>query len=84
MENHGGMISSGKLLIRLPELYGNSTNSHLIANVGELGDGNDKVGLRGIFCLCLEVIFNIKNLMTWGRRLYFPSEGRRGVDFYRP
>jgi hypothetical protein len=84
MEIHGGMISSGKLLIRLPELYGNSTSSHLIVNMEELGDANDKVGLRGIFCSYLEVIFNMKNIMRWDRRLYFPSERRRGVDFYRP
>jgi hypothetical protein len=23
----------------------------------------------------------LKILITWGRRLYFPSEGRRAVDF---
>jgi hypothetical protein len=30
-------------------------------------------------------IFNIlSNVTTWGRQLYFPSEGRRAADFYRP
>jgi hypothetical protein len=28
-------------------------------------------------------IFNMpQNLMTWGRRLYFPSEWSRAADFY--
>jgi hypothetical protein len=25
-----------------------------------------------------------QNISTWDRRLYFPSEGSRAADFYRP
>jgi len=46
MKNRGGMISTGeKLLIRPPELSGNPTSSHLVANQEELGEGNDEFGL---------------------------------------
>jgi hypothetical protein len=31
MENHGGMMSSRKLLIHPPELSANPTSSHLVA-----------------------------------------------------
>jgi hypothetical protein len=31
MENHGGMISTGKIPNSTPELSGNSTSSHLLA-----------------------------------------------------
>jgi hypothetical protein len=33
----------------------------------------------------LEWFFNMpQDLTTWGRRLYFSSEGSRAADFYRP
>jgi hypothetical protein len=32
VESHGGMINRRKLLIHPPELSGNPTNSHLVAN----------------------------------------------------
>jgi len=35
MENHGGMIHSGNLLIHPPDLFGNPTSSHLIAKQEE-------------------------------------------------
>jgi hypothetical protein len=37
------------LLIRPPELSRHSLSSHLVANQEELGEGNDKFGLRNIF-----------------------------------
>jgi hypothetical protein len=36
MENHGGKISTGDILIRLPELSGNPTSSYLVAKQEEL------------------------------------------------
>jgi hypothetical protein len=38
-----------KLLIRPPDLSGNPTISHLLANQEELGEGNDEFGLPSIF-----------------------------------
>jgi hypothetical protein len=49
MENHGRMISTGKLLIRPPELSGNPTSSHIVANKGEFGEGSDTFCLRRNF-----------------------------------
>jgi hypothetical protein len=37
-------IRRGKLLIRPPELSGNSTSSHLVVNEEELGEGNYEFG----------------------------------------
>jgi hypothetical protein len=49
------------------------------------GEGNDEIGLAKYLCSHFEGIFNMPfNLTTWGRRLYFPSEGRHAADFYRP
>jgi hypothetical protein len=31
-----------------------------------------------------QVSFTFRKSATWDRRLYFPSEGRHVVDFYRP
>jgi hypothetical protein len=36
MENHGGITDREKLLIRPPELSGNSTGSHLVEKQEEL------------------------------------------------
>jgi hypothetical protein len=38
-------INRGKLLICPPELSGNPTSSHLVANQEELGKGNDEFSL---------------------------------------
>jgi hypothetical protein len=40
MENHSGMISTGKLLIRPPELSSNPTRSHLVAKQEGIGEIN--------------------------------------------
>jgi hypothetical protein len=37
-----------------------------------------------LFISYLEGFFNIPQNFIWGLRLYFLSEGRRAVDFYRP
>jgi len=34
--------------------------------------------------MALLVFFTCRKFTTWDRRLYFPSEGRRAVDFFRP
>jgi hypothetical protein len=36
VENHGGIISTGELFIRPPELSGNPTGSYLVAKQEEL------------------------------------------------
>jgi hypothetical protein len=46
--DHGGMISTGKLLIRLPELFGKPINSHLVANQEELAKEFMNFALRSI------------------------------------
>jgi hypothetical protein len=47
-KDHGGMISTGKLVIRLPELFGNPINSHLVANQEELAKELMNFTLRSI------------------------------------
>jgi hypothetical protein len=47
--SHGGIIDRKKLLIRPPELSGNRSSIHLVANQEELGEGNDEFSLRSIF-----------------------------------
>jgi hypothetical protein len=54
MENHGGMMSTGKFLIRPPELSGNATSSHQVASRRN-GEGNDE--LAKYICSYLLVIF---------------------------
>jgi hypothetical protein len=49
-----------------------------------MGEGNDKLAYD-IFLSYFEGFFNMsKNFTTRGRRLYFPSKGRRAADLYRP
>jgi hypothetical protein len=48
MENHGGMTSTGNVLIRPPELSGNPTSSHLVAKQEELAKEMN-LALRSIF-----------------------------------
>jgi hypothetical protein len=52
-KSHSG-ISTGKLLIRPPELSGNFTNSHLAAKQEEHGEGNAEFFLRSV-CFILRV-----------------------------
>jgi hypothetical protein len=59
MENYDGMISTGELLIRLPELSGNPTSSNLVAKQEKLDEGDDKFGLTKYLCSYLEGFFNI-------------------------
>jgi hypothetical protein len=40
MKNHGGIITAGKIPIRLPELSGNPSNTHLVAMHEKLDEGN--------------------------------------------
>jgi hypothetical protein len=74
-------IDSGKLLICPPELSGNSTNSHLVANQEDIGEGNVEC-VRNIAFILVE-FFNLSQNLTNIRRLHF-SEGRRAANFYRP
>jgi hypothetical protein len=56
MENHGGMISTGKILIRPPEISGNPITSSS-SKVGGAGEGNYEFGFAKYFCSCLELIY---------------------------
>jgi len=38
----------------------------------------------GDFHVTFGVIFTCRKFTAWDRRLYFPSEGRRAEDFFRP
>jgi hypothetical protein len=50
MENRGGMISIGKIPDSSTRaLWQSYHHSHLVANQKELGERNDKFGLRNIF-----------------------------------
>jgi hypothetical protein len=80
-ENHGGIISMGKL-IHPPELSGNPTSSHLVAKQEELAKEIMNLALQSIFNDTLKGPLTCRK-MTWDRWLYFPSEGST-VDFYCP
>jgi hypothetical protein len=41
MKNHGGMISTGEVVIRPSELSSNPTSSHIVAKEEELGERNE-------------------------------------------
>jgi hypothetical protein len=78
-------IDRRKLLIRPPELSGNPIGSHLVGKQEKLA--------KGMVNLTYEIhFFNIskgsstsrKILRHWAEVLYFPSEGRKAADLYRP
>jgi hypothetical protein len=48
MENHGGMILTGKLLTCLPQLSVNPASSHLVAKQEELAKEMMNLALRTI------------------------------------
>jgi hypothetical protein len=60
---------------------------HAIAPSG--GRWNCGLEMSGKFCLNADLHFTFRDILhakatTWDRRLYFPSEGRRAEDFFRP
>jgi hypothetical protein len=84
MENHGGVIPTRENLILPPELFANPyQQSHLVARQEELQ--KEMMHFAFVPFSYFEGIFKmLLKLTTWGRRLYFPSEGRRTADFYCP
>jgi hypothetical protein len=77
VENHGGLISTGKIP-DLPTrgLWQSYQQSHLVANQEELGEANNEFGRQNVFVhnlkwfsVCLKII------ITWG----FTSSSQEGV-----
>jgi hypothetical protein len=66
LENQGGMISTGELLIRPPELSGNPKSSRLVASQEEFGEGNDEFSLPSIFVHASRVIFACRKILRHG------------------
>jgi hypothetical protein len=66
MENHGGMISVGDILIRPPELSGNPTSSHLVGKQEEFGEGNDEFGLTKFLCSYFEGSLTYRKILRHG------------------
>jgi hypothetical protein len=78
MENHGGMIWTGKNDWFASRAF---RQGHQVAKHEELAE--KRFWPYEISLFILEGFFNIqKNLTIWGRRLWFPSERRRAADFY--
>jgi hypothetical protein len=83
LEKHGGMlltrniswfVHQSSLVILAVEPYN--------SKAGGTGEWNNKINLRNISFI-FWMVFNMpKNFTTWGRRLCFPSEGRRAADFF--
>jgi hypothetical protein len=82
MENHGGMIAAGELLIPPQQLsviptIKSSSNKSLA-----LSQGNDKLGFTKYLCSYFEMIFTFHKILTrWG---LVPFKERRAGIFYRP
>jgi hypothetical protein len=68
MENHGQMILTGeKLLTHSPGLFGNPTNSHLVAKQEERG--NYKFSLQSI------LVYTSKKFFTCHKNLQHGDDG---------
>jgi hypothetical protein len=59
-------VSSGKLLIRPPELSLNPTSSHPVATQEELGEGNHEFGLMKYLLSYFEGTFNMPKILRHG------------------
>jgi hypothetical protein len=53
------------------------------SKAGRTGEEN-WFGFPKYLCSYYEMSFNMRKNLTWGERLYIPSEGRRAADFNRP
>jgi hypothetical protein len=61
------------------------TSRHVGANQERLGVRCPSIFAVKIYLSYSAGFFNLpQNLMTWGRWLYFPSEGIFTIDFYCP
>jgi hypothetical protein len=58
-------------------------NSHLVANQGELGEGNNEFNGRSIFFHTSKWFLHAVKSNDMGPAALFPSEGRRAVEFCR-
>jgi hypothetical protein len=72
-----------KLLIGPSQLPGNSTSSYLVAKQEEHGEGNAEFCLRSTFSHS-QCSITCRKIYDLGPTAYFPSEGSRATDFYRP
>jgi hypothetical protein len=57
--------------------------SILVSDMHKLGEG-DEFSLQSIFVHWLNWLLRALKSYDMGRRLYFPSEGTRAAEFYRP
>jgi hypothetical protein len=71
VEDHGGMISTGELLIRSTELFGDPTSSHLVAEHKDLAKAMN-LAVRSIF------VHTSMGFLTYRQVL------RHGADFTSP
>jgi hypothetical protein len=72
MENHGGIVLTGKTVSPTRTLWKSFQQSHLVANQEKLAEANDEFSLRRFFS-CFDVIFYMSlNFTTWGLRHYSP------------
>jgi hypothetical protein len=68
IEKHGGIISTGELLIRPPELSGNPISNQLVAK--QEGPAKEmKLALRSIF------VHTSKGCLTWRKILRHGADG---------
>jgi hypothetical protein len=56
-------INRAKFLIHPPQLSGNPRSSHIVANQGELGKGDDEFGLWKYLCSYFKVIFTLSKIL---------------------
>jgi hypothetical protein len=84
MENHGGMILTGKFLICTPKLPGNQTSSHLVEKQEGLAKEMMNFALQSIAFIFRRVLSHAVKAYVMGRQLYFPYVRRPAVDFYCP
>jgi hypothetical protein len=63
------------------EPLASTTRGSLLAAKGGTMGGNSNQMMPGI---CTQGSLTCRKSATWDRSFYFPSEGRRAEDFYRP
>ena len=61
-----------------------TTREHPAAESGTLGEKCPGILPKCRFPRCIQGSFTYSKARTWDRRLYFPSDGWRAEDFFRP
>jgi hypothetical protein len=84
LENQGGMISTGELLIRPPELSGNPKSSRLVASQEEFGEGNDEFSLPVSLFMLPEQFLHAVKFYDMGKTALLPLRRKRCCGILLP